>query len=226
MRKDGGSDGFGYYKMNLLAVFDGAGWSALGLRAQQAPGEYEGFNYLGAGGIMLCLIAIPAWLRTRRERTDTRRLWPLAAIAALLILAAITPHVGLGALQWQMPLPVSLWQRLTHLPIQSTGRLFWVPYYALLTGAIVVLARALPSRAFVTVLVLLAALQLWDLAPGISNLRQMLTAGFGADVIAPQAIVARGNDAFDRMDRLQDETEFSAMQALVRALIDAAQRRM
>jgi hypothetical protein len=28
------------------------------------------------------------------------------------------------------------------------------------------------------------------------------------------------------MDRLQDETEFSAMQALVRALIDAAQRRM
>jgi len=57
-------------------------------------------------------------------------------------------------------------------------------------------------------------------------LRQMLTAGFHADVIAPQAIVARGNDAFDRMDRLQDENEFAAMQALVRALIDAVQRRM
>lgn len=57
-------------------------------------------------------------------------------------------------------------------------------------------------------------------------LRQMLTAGFRADVIAPQAIVSRGNDAFDRMDRLQDENEFAALQALVRALIDAAQRRM
>jgi NAD(P)H-dependent FMN reductase len=57
-------------------------------------------------------------------------------------------------------------------------------------------------------------------------LRQMLTAGFGADVIAPQLIVARGNDAFDRMDRLQDENEFSAMQILVRAVIDAAQRKM
>jgi NAD(P)H-dependent FMN reductase len=58
------------------------------------------------------------------------------------------------------------------------------------------------------------------------TLRQMLTAGFGADVIAPQLMVARGNDAFDRMDRLQDENEFSAMQVLVRALIDAAQRKM
>lgn len=57
-------------------------------------------------------------------------------------------------------------------------------------------------------------------------LRQMLTAGLHADVIAPQLIVSRGNDAFDRMDRLQDENEFAALQALVRSLIDAAQRRM
>lgn len=55
-------------------------------------------------------------------------------------------------------------------------------------------------------------------------LRQMLTAGFNAEVIAPQLIVARGNDAFDRMDRLQDENELAAMQNLVRALIDVAQR--
>ncbi|CAM5511900.1 FMN-dependent NADPH-azoreductase OS=Afipia felis OX=1035 GN=azr_2 PE=4 SV=1 [Afipia felis] len=58
------------------------------------------------------------------------------------------------------------------------------------------------------------------------TLRQMLIAGCGADVIAPQLIVARGNDAFDRMDRLQDDGEFAAMQAVVRALIDAAQRKM
>jgi NAD(P)H-dependent FMN reductase len=58
------------------------------------------------------------------------------------------------------------------------------------------------------------------------TLRQMLTAGFNANVIAPQLIVARGNDAFDRMDRLQDEGEFAAMQTTVRALIDAAQRMM
>lgn len=58
------------------------------------------------------------------------------------------------------------------------------------------------------------------------TLRQMLTAGFNANVIAPQLIVARGNDAFDRMDRLQDDNEFAAMQNLVRALIDAAQRMM
>lgn len=58
------------------------------------------------------------------------------------------------------------------------------------------------------------------------TLRQMLTAGFNADVIAPQLIVARGVEAFDRMDRLQDDNEFAAMQNLVRALIDAAQRMM
>ena len=58
------------------------------------------------------------------------------------------------------------------------------------------------------------------------TLRQMLTAGFNAAVIAPQLIVARGVEAFDRMDRLQDDNEFAAMQNLVRALIDAAQRMM
>mgnify|MGYP001061743767 CR=1 FL=1 len=57
-------------------------------------------------------------------------------------------------------------------------------------------------------------------------LRQMLTAGFNANVIAPQLIVARGHEAFDRMDRLQDESEFSVMQTTVRALIDAVQRMM
>lgn len=58
------------------------------------------------------------------------------------------------------------------------------------------------------------------------SLRQMLTAGFNANVIAPQLVVARGHEAFDRMDRLQDDNELAAMQAMVRALIDAAQRTM
>jgi NAD(P)H-dependent FMN reductase len=56
------------------------------------------------------------------------------------------------------------------------------------------------------------------------SLRQMLTAGFGAEVIAPQLVVARGREAFDRMDRLQDDDELAAMQAMLRTLIDAAQR--
>jgi Family of unknown function (DUF6311) len=169
-----GADGFGYYKMNLLAPFDGAGWSALGLRSAQAPGEYEGFNYLGVGGIALCLLAIPAWLLKRGGSARWRELWPLAAIAILLALVAVTPHIGFGALQWQLPLPEAWQKKLSHSSIQSTGRLFWVSYYALFVAAFFALARALSARYLIATLSLLVVLQLWDLHPGLENLRSIL----------------------------------------------------
>lgn len=169
-----GADGFGYYKMNLLAPFNGAGWSAFGLRSAEAPGEYEGFNYLGLGGIGLCLVAIPAWLSRRHGTARWRELWPLAAIACVLTFVAVTPHIGFGAMQWQLPLPEALQKKLSHSSIQSTGRLFWVSYYALFVAAFFALARALPARYLIAMLGLLVALQLWDLHPGLENLRSVL----------------------------------------------------
>jgi hypothetical protein len=167
------AEGFGYYKMNLLAPINGNGWSYLGLNFFQAAGEYEGFNYFGAGGIALILAAIVvAVLRGRSRRMPG----PLLIVAVLLAIAAITCNVGIGALQWHMPLPEKWWATLSHTPLQSTGRLFWASYYIVLVGASYVLLHRCSVRWQIVVLSGAVVLQCVDLAPGLANFHATLSA--------------------------------------------------
>jgi hypothetical protein len=170
------ADGFGIYKMNLLAIVDGAGWSSFGLNFPISPGEYEGFNYLGAGGLALCVVAVAAWWRWRRKPFDGRAVWPLVLVCIVFTLLAITHHVGLGDRSWNVPLSAKLQQKLSHLSLQATGRLFWVPYYLILIATLFTLARSLPKRVFVVILIAAVAVQMADLRTGLENLRHLLTA--------------------------------------------------
>lgn len=168
------ASGFGYYKMNLLAPINGDGWSGFGLNLPRGAGEYEGFNYLGLGGIALLGVALLAAAMRRdllRERMLPR---PLLLVAAGLTALAITCNVGIGAVQWHMPMPQSWWLKLSHLSLQSTGRLFWVPYYLLLLVGLFTVLRVFHGRWQIGVLLFVVALQLADLYPGLSGLRSTL----------------------------------------------------
>lgn len=173
--KSAQADGYGYYKMNLLAPLNGGGWSALGWNGPVGgSGEYEGFNYLGLGGMGLCVAGAVAWLvvRKRRPAHPVAR-WPLWLLASVFVLLAVTNTAGFGAMQWHFPLPFGLEARLAHSPVQATGRLFWVMYYLLLITAFFALAHTLRPRAFVGVLAALAVLQCADIQAGIGSLRTM-----------------------------------------------------
>lgn len=170
------AEGFGIYKMNLLAVINGAGWSSFGLQFPMTSGESEGFNYLGVGGIALCVVAFFAWLKNRQPVFDQRVLWPILVVCGGFTLLAITYNVGVGGFGWHLALPAKIEQKLSHLSIQSTGRLFWVPYYLILIASVLTLARNLPRRIFLVVLVAGVALQMADLRLGIDNLRHLLAA--------------------------------------------------
>ena len=179
------ADGFGYYKMNLLAPINGGGWSAFGLNLRQGAGEYEGFNYLGLGGIALVVAALLA-LIVRRDSPRLQALpRPLLVVAVVFTLLAVTCNVGIGAWQWHLPMPQRWWIKLSHLPLQSTGRLFWVPYYLLLLAALFTLFRVLHGRCLVGVLLVAVVLQWADLSPGLSGLRStLLTRSRDANVTA------------------------------------------
>jgi hypothetical protein len=169
------ADGFGYYKMNLLAPINGAGWSRLGLNFPQAAGEYEGFNYLGMGGLALVLAALAIVVISRAPRAQ-RLPGPLLWMAVLLAVAAITCNIGIGSLQWPVPLPGKWRASLSHLPLQSTGRLFWVGYYVALLAALWVLLQTRSVARQITVLTVVLLLQGLDLAPAFFNLHAMLSA--------------------------------------------------
>ena len=165
------AQGFGHYKMNLLAPFDGAGWSSLGLHVQTAAGEYEGFNYLGAGVIALALLALALFLRHRTRLTWSSRNTALLVMAIALTLLAITHVIGIGGTQLALPLPEKLVDKLQGLPVQATGRVFWVVYYLIIVAALFVLARTLRPMPLRFVLLCVLALQAADLAPRLTTLR-------------------------------------------------------
>jgi hypothetical protein len=167
-----GATGFGYYKMNVLAPVDSRGWSAFLPALGGARGEREGFNYLGLGGLLLITVAACALLTRHRAITPGVRANILALVAIVLTLTAITHHVGVGGRQFSIPLPTRLNSVLKISPVQSTGRLFWVPYYLLLWSSVLVLGRVLPARWLGLAVSVCAVMQLVDLRPAVAALRR------------------------------------------------------
>ena len=180
----GGDKGFGYFSMNLLSPVwpQRSGVFGAGLPVLDATGgQYEGFNYLGAGGLLL--LAAAAVLGGRPLRAGLRRHRGLALVLLGLVLLALTPRVHAGPLL-VLPLPLAPWDQV-FAPMRSSGRAFWPVGYALLLGAVAVLARRLPWPGLAALLALALALQGWDTAP----LRAEARAAFSGAGQSPPALV-------------------------------------
>jgi hypothetical protein len=131
------SGGYRDLSMNLLAPFDPRTFtSALFPRLGSASaGQYEGYNYLGAGVLILAVIVMIVAIIQRRKlwRPDNRWLVPLALVCLLLTLLALSTKVTLGA---RTVVDLDPGGRLSPYfsPLRASGRLFWTPYYAILAA--------------------------------------------------------------------------------------------
>ena len=157
--------GYGYYRMNLASLFHAnGGWSVLMASYQLGPGDDEGFNFLGTGGLILVLLAIGESLRDVSVWSALRRIWPLAAVAFLLTLYAVSNHVAFGSTELLVvPLPEPL-SRLTSV-FRASGRLFWPVFYLIYLGAMFVLAaryRGSVASALLGCLLLLQIADSWE----------------------------------------------------------------
>jgi hypothetical protein len=166
----GGDRGFGFFSMNLLSPV----WPQMsGLFGPNLPildptgGEYEGFNYLGGGGLLLIALALVMLGRGgnwgARFRPWWRRWRGLLIMLICLTLLALTTNVYAG------PYPILLlgnrpWDQVFG-PLQSAGRAFWVVGYALLLGAIACLETRLPRPALGAALAVVLVLQWIDTGP-------------------------------------------------------------
>ena len=131
------SGGYRDMSMNLLAPFDPRTWtSVIFPRLHSASaGQYEGYNYLGAGVLSLAAVVIVAAIiqRAKLWRPDKRWLVPLALCCLLLTLLALSTKVTLGATT-VVDLDPSGKLSLYFSPLRASGRLFWAPYYAILAA--------------------------------------------------------------------------------------------
>lgn len=121
---------YGRYRMNLLSTIDPSGWSYLLPDLPQGPHDYDGFNFLGLGAILLVAAVLPRIWRAR-SATLPRRHWPLLAVLIVLACVALSNKLAVGSAEPVIiPLPEFVLDALS--VFQSSGRFFWPVYYALL----------------------------------------------------------------------------------------------
>lgn len=154
-----GDGGYGQFAMNLLSPVWPAGSGVIGLPWSPqldatGHGGWEGYNWLGLGLLAALLVGVLA--RPRIAGAMLRRHAGLALVLLVLTALAVSHKVGFGTRivldLGQAPGPLE--------QFRASGRFFWPVAYALLVGAMLLLARAAP-------LLCLAAglLQFADAAP-------------------------------------------------------------
>jgi Family of unknown function (DUF6311) len=168
--------GFGDYRMNLASLVDPSGWSYLLKDIPEGENDYEGFNYLGLGAILLVLAVLPTlkgalpWLRKNRQY------WPLLALLVGFTLFAVSNNVGLASHNFLIPLPQAVIDRAQVL--RSSGRMFWPAFYVLFWVVIRALFKRYPPRVAAALLFIAVLVQAVDTSAGWRlNRRDLLIAG-------------------------------------------------
>lgn len=171
--------GLGVYSMNLLSPLIPMGDSLLGdiLPTDAAAGQYEGYAYMGAGVILLGLVAVFRQALALRElrRIDWKHL-PFVLACLVLIVLALSPKVTVGSRtiftyddDWWGPLRL----------FRSSGRLFWPVYYAIVVG---VLSTVCQLRYWLALVLMIGAigLQVVDTTDHFRAARLHRTLGFNS----------------------------------------------
>src|SRR5699024_3477820 len=122
--------GYGFYHMNVLSLFDPSGWSRVLPDIPGGPGDYEGFNFLGLGLIVLLACALPVLVKGRARLLKRIRKHPFPLLAFVgLTLYAITNQIGVGPYQFGFQLP-DFMTGIVNV-FRTSGRMFWPVFYAI-----------------------------------------------------------------------------------------------
>lgn len=181
-------EGYGEFSMNLNALINPSSrgqytWSRVLPVLPQQSGQYDGFNYLGLGVLLLLasalvLSAVRLFRRPRRVAGWWRRNWTVAAACALLTLFALSNQVYWGNTGFTIPLPG--WLLNLCGIFRSSGRMFYLPAACLVVWGVYTLLEACRQLSRTALwsgilLALVLGVQVWDLSAVAAEKRAWLT---------------------------------------------------
>jgi len=158
--------GFGFYSMNLASPWMGGNtlslptWLGLnpiaGFTYVGGPGQYEGFNYLGLGVLLLMLTS------TWRMLQSVERHKALFALLVVFTAYALSNHVMWGQYtffeikcpEWLLPLTSQF---------RASGRFFWLVAYTLLILSLYKTYQAFKPSQFSLLALGMIVIQVFDL---------------------------------------------------------------
>ncbi len=153
---------YGNYAAGLHSLWN-PGWGSRFLPPMAVrPGtEMEGGAYLGAGGLLLVLVAALVWFKARVKVVAV--VWPLLAVALICAALALSNRVYYGTAEvFAFALPNMLQGKLDF--IRGSGRLLWLLFYVLLIGGFAVITQHLTAFKAGLVALSVCAVQVVDLS--------------------------------------------------------------
>lgn len=157
--------GFGFYSMNLLSPFHGGKY--LIFPNPEMPGQYEGFNYLGIG--VLLVFSASIFLNYKFAMGLFSQHWALTWLMLLFTAYALSNVIYYGSHQIVTINYPSVMDRITS-QFRASGRFFWPVGYCVVIFSFAVLYKKLNTLLFAMCMVVLIFLQISDL----SSLRHRL----------------------------------------------------
>jgi hypothetical protein len=165
------ADGFGLYSMNIIEPISGGKYTPW-FYERATAGQYEGFNYLGLGLIIISLIALLSCIKDNYLKSSLLRNWPLLIILSLFFIYSLSNNIYFQkslVLSYEVP---EILNRITNT-FRASGRFFWTIGYCLIIFSILVFHKKGwgKSAYFKIFLLLLLVLQALDTRPYIKEAR-------------------------------------------------------
>ena len=178
------TDGFGTFSMNLQAPFCSGKFYPCGELPTNSP-QGEGFNYLGAGVLLLIAVAL---IMRLRDIGDLLRRYPALAVGMTLfaVYAVSNRILWHEHLLFSYHVP-SVFAKLVNT-FRASGRFFWPVGYALLFMALAVLLRR-PVKWALPLLVIALPLQWVDVHPLREVIRDLVSRPGKQDLNAWQTVM-------------------------------------
>ena len=157
-----GANGFGEYSADLLTLVNPAGSSRFLPALPVAPGQYEGFGYVGSGVLVLSIIGMGLiWYNPSALRSRSLKPWvPLGICVALLAVFALSSKVTLvGKPILTLGHFYRPWIEII-APFRTSGRFIWPLHYLYITAIVAIWilyhksSMIYPLRCFLAVIVI------------------------------------------------------------------------
>jgi hypothetical protein len=176
---------YGLYSLNLLSPLlpfpTTASGKLFGITDYAAiPGtnQWEGGAYLGAGVLLLCVLALPA---LRHWREYVRRHAVLLALLIATLIFAVSNWIGIGRTEIaHVALPEFVLHALSQF--RGSGRFVWIAVYLLVAALLVAVVARYGVRRARWILVAAAVLEIVDVWPMQAGVRAASAAPMPATI--------------------------------------------
>ena len=165
--------GYGYYKANILSFINPAStaynfsWSNFIPMIQTNEGEYEGFGYLGLGGIILFILLTFNFVK-REPLLGFKKNRPYYLLIIIFFILAISNTINFGSfVLLDTPLPKFLYAPLSI--IRASGRFIWPIYYLILIVGLILIYKKNEKKRALLILIIILCIQIIDISSGLKN---------------------------------------------------------